>query len=283
MENYDENSNIIISDDSVETNLLYDITDRIFELRDQLSLDIISKNIIENIDKPTTYRSINYVTKFKENYLRLLNNNQYDGDEEILNGAFLELAQLILTNLSVKFNVTIGDDIADGYVNDIEKYMDKLETLYEFFVVRRYENIRDYFKVQLLKHKLDFVEKYKNILDDKTHEDIFLNINKKKFSDPTASIIIYFIDDIVSDIQSTITSAYDFFKDIINLDLFEEFNNRLNEMFINFGNDFMILGDTEAVSQYLSMLNDKEIRITLENDMLAAVLDEETLSEKAGK
>ena len=54
-------------------------------------------------------------------------------------------------------------------------------------------------------------------------------------------------------------------------------------MFINFGNDFMILGDTEAVSQYLSMLNDKEIRITLENDMLAAVLDEETLSEKAGK
>ena len=75
-ENY-ESSKIIITDDNDDPNLLYDITDRIFELRDQLSLDIISKNIIENIDNPVTYRTINYVTKFKENYNRIKEENLF--------------------------------------------------------------------------------------------------------------------------------------------------------------------------------------------------------------
>ena len=282
-ENY-ESSKIIITDDNNDSNLLYDITDRIFELRDQLSLDIISKNIIENIDNPVTYRTINYVTKFKENYNRIKEENLFDDDLEIINEYFAELSQLILTKLSLKFNVTIGNNINDDTITDIDSYINKLETMYEFFVVRRYDNIRDYFKVQLLKNKITFVEKYKNVLEENNvHEDIFFNINKKKFSDPIASIIIYYIDDIVSDIQSNIVSAYDFFKDIIGLDLFEEYNNRMNDMIINFGNDLMILNDTEAVNQYLSILNDKEIRITLENDILAAVLDESVLSNKNGK
>lgn len=282
-ENY-ESSKIIITDDNNDSNLLYDITDRIFELRDQLSLDIISKNIIENIDNPVTYRTINYVTKFKENYNRIKEENLFDNDLEIINEYFAELSQLILTKLSLKFNVTIGNNINDDTVMDIDSYIDKLETMYEFFVVRRYDNIRDYFKVQLLKNKINFVEKYKNVLEENNaHEDIFFNINKKKFSDPVASIIIYYVDDIVSDIQSNIVSAYDFFKDIISLDLFEEYNNRMNDMIINFGNDLMILNDTEAVNQYLSILNDKEIRITLENDILATILDESALSSKNGK
>ena len=282
-ENY-ESSKIIITDDNDDPNLLYDITDRIFELRDQLSLDIISKNIIENIDNPVTYRTINYVTKFKENYNRIKEENLFSNDLEIINEYFAELSQLILTKLSLKFNVTIGNNINDDTVMDIDSYIDKLETMYEFFVVRRYDNIRDYFKVQLLKNKINFVEKYKNILEENNaHEDIFFNINKKKFSDPVASIIIYYVDDIVSDIQSNIVSAYDFFKDIISLDLFEEYNNRMNDMIINFGNDLMILNDTEAVNQYLSILNDKEIRITLENDILATILDDSTLSSKNGK
>lgn len=282
-ENY-ESSKIIITDDNNDSNLLYDITDRIFELRDQLSLDIISKNIIENIDNPVTYRTINYVTKFKENYNRIKEENLFNNDLEIINEYFAELSQLILTKLSLKFNVTIGNNINDDTVMDIDSYIDKLETMYEFFVVRRYDNIRDYFKVQLLKNKINFVEKYKNVLEENNaHEDIFFNINKKKFSDPVASIIIYYVDDIVSDIQSNIVSAYDFFKDIISLDLFEEYNNRMNDMIINFGNDLMILNDTEAVNQYLSILNDKEIRITLENDILATILDDSTLSNKNGK
>lgn len=282
-ENY-ESSKIIITDDNNDSNLLYDITDRIFELRDQLSLDIISKNIIENIDNPVTYRTINYVTKFKENYNRIKEENLFNNDLEIINEYFAELSQLILTKLSLKFNVTIGNNINDDTVTDIDSYIDKLETMYEFFVVRRYDNIRDYFKVQLLKNKINFVEKYKNVLEENNaHEDIFFNINKKKFSDPVASIIIYYVDDIVSDIQSNIVSAYDFFKDIISLDLFEEYNNRMNDMIINFGNDLMILNDTEAVNQYLSILNDKEIRITLENDILATILDDSTLSSKNGK
>lgn len=282
-ENY-ESSKIIITDDNNDSNLLYDITDRIFELRDQLSLDIISKNIIENIDNPVAYRTINYVTKFKENYNRIKEENLFNNDLEIINEYFAELSQLILTKLSLKFNVTIGNNINDDTITDIDSYIDKLETMYEFFVVRRYDNIRDYFKVQLLKNKINFVEKYKNVLEENNaHEDIFFNINKKKFSDPVASIIIYYVDDIVSDIQSNIVSAYDFFKDIISLDLFEEYNNRMNDMIINFGNDLMILNDTEAVNQYLSILNDKEIRITLENDILATILDDSALSNKNGK
>ena len=274
-----KNPNIIITDDRDDSGLLYDITDRIFELRDDLSLDIISKNIIDNFNNPVTYETINYVTKFKENYYRIKEENKYDGDLEILNNMFYELAQLILTNLSVKYNVTLGENFDDENVTNFDEYLDKIETLYQFFVVRHYTNIKDYFKVKLLQHKIDFVEKYKNILDDKTYNDIFLNINKKKFHDPSEAIIIYFIDDIVSDIAAEVQSAYDFFKDIANLDLFEDFNNRMNDLLLNFGNDIVILNDTEAVKQYLKMLDQTDIKLTLENDLLTVILGDAILSE----
>lgn len=281
--NLQEDTNIIITDDSegqAEDYLLYDVADRIFELRDELSVDIISKNIIYNFDNPTINKTINYVTKFKENYYKIKNDPKYENDINSLNNFFQEIAQLILTNLSVKFKITIGDDLGYGMSNNIDEYIDKIEALYEFFVVRRYSNIRDYFQLKLLKNKLDFVEKYKNVLDEKSTEDVFLNINKKKFSDPTEAIIIQFIDDIVYDIKNEISGAYDFYKDIVNLDLFEDFNNRINNMLINFGNELMILNDYESLQAYLKILDNQEIRINLENDLLTKLLDSASLNSR---
>lgn len=272
MENEKNIQNIVISDDQGNNNMIYDISDRIFELRDDLSLDIISKNIIDRFDEPVNYETTNYITKFKERYNILKEASMFDGDIDILNNALQEISQLVLVNLNTKYFVGIGDDIDDDLSIDINEYLDKIETLYNFFVVRHYTNIKDYFKAKMIKKKTDYIEKYKMALDDKSYDDLFLSQDKKKFKDLSDAIIVHFINDIISDVRSEITSAYDLFKEITETDLFEEYNNRMHEMIINYGNEFMVLDDHKAAEKYLNILNNDEIMVSLRNDILSMFL-----------
>ena len=271
--------NIIITDDQDNNDVIFDISDRIFELRDQVSLDIISRNILEMFDAPKNYDTTNYVTKFKEKYHILREREDFAGDVEILNNSLQELTQLVLTNLNVKYHVGLGLDIDDDLVIDIDDYLNNVETLYNFFVVRHYSNIKDYFKSKLLQNKINFIEKYKMALDDKTYDDLFLNQDKKKFNDVSDAVIVHFITDIIDDIRSEITSGFEFFKEIVNLDLYEEFNNRMNEMIENYGNELVILDDHKAAKEYLAILDNDEISVTLRNDLLSMFLADIVLSD----
>lgn len=269
--------NIIITDDQADSGI-YDISDRIFELRDEVSLDIISRNISDMFDMPKNYETTNYVTKFKEKYNILKETSDFENDAEILNSSLQELTQLVLTNLNVKYHVGLGLDIDDDLVIDIDEYLNDVETLYNFFIVRHYSNVRDYFKSKLMQNKLNFIEKYKMALDDKTYDDLFLSQDKKKFNDVSDAVIIHFINDIISDIRSEVTSGFDLFKEIVHLDLYEEFNNRMNEMIENYGNKLIILEDHKAADAYLAILNDDEINVTLRNDLLSMFLSDISLS-----
>ena len=53
----------------------------------------------------------------------------------------------------------------------------------------------------------------------------------------------------------------------------------MNDLLLNFGNDIVILNDTEAVKQYLKMLDQTDIKLTLENDLLTVILGDAILSE----
>lgn len=278
--NGDELKNFVVQDDQDNSDYIYDISERIFELRDEMSFDIISKNILDSFDEPKNYETLNYVSKFKEKYLELKDKDLFVGDEEIINNALSELSTLVIENLKSKLFVGIGNELDDGLYVNINEYLDQVETLYNFFIVRRYTNIKDYFKSKILQNKLAFIEKYKMALDDKTYDDLFLAQDKRKFRDISDAIIIHFINDIIGDIKSTITSAYDFFKDIVNLDFYEEFNNRFNEMLVNYGTDLLIIDNTGAADAYLSILDNPEIYVSLRNDLLSLFLQDAQLSDK---
>ena len=278
--NGDELKNFVVQDDQDNSDYIYDISERIFELRDEMSFDIISKNILDSFDEPKNYETLNYVSKFKEKYLELKDKDLFVGDEEIINNALSELSSLVIENLKSKLFVGIGNELDDGLYVNINEYLDQVETLYNFFIVRRYTNIKDYFKSKILQNKLAFIEKYKMALDDKTYDDLFLAQDKRKFRDISDAIIIHFINDIIGDIKSTITSAYDFFKDIVNLDFYEEFNNRFNEMLVNYGTDLLIIDNAGAAEAYLSILDNPEIYVSLRNDLLSLFLQDAQLSDK---
>ena len=278
--NGDELKNFVVQDDQDNSDYIYDISERIFELRDEMSFDIISKNILDSFDEPKNYETLNYVSKFKEKYLELKDKDLFVGDEEIINNALSELSSLVIENLKSKLFVGIGNELDDGLYVNINEYLDQVETLYNFFIVRRYTNIKDYFKSKILQNKLAFIEKYKMALDDKTYDDLFLAQDKRKFRDISDAIIIHFINDIIGDIKSTITSAYEFFKDIVNLDFYEEFNNRFNEMLVNYGTDLLIIDDAGAAEAYLSILDTPEIYVSLRNDLLSLFLQDAQLSDK---
>lgn len=273
-DNSADDANIIIVDDQGTANDgIFDISERVFELRDQISLDLISKNINDAFMENSVIEGPNYVTRFKERYAFLRDQNKYDGDVDILNNALQELCDIVTTNLSVRRHVSLGKALDDGTATDIDAYLDEVEAMYEFFVVRRYTNVRDYFKSRFIRNKVEFVERYKDALDGKDG-DLFLAQDKKKYKDVSDALVIHFANDIIADIRSEVTGGYEFFKDVVNLDLYEEFNSRMADMLDNYGTSFVVVDDAKAADDYLSFLDDDEVAVTLRNDILSAILQE---------
>lgn len=266
--------------DETEYDLFYDISDRILRARDRLSLDIVSKNILENFEYPQMAESINYVSKFKEAYiLEKENNIVFPEDIEIVNEALTELCQIVLTGLNTKFFVSLGDNVEDDTVSDLKELLDNIEALYEFFIVRHYTNLKDYFKNKIMNNKLKFVEQYKTVLEEDKAEDLFLSQDNRKFKDKADSIILHFINEIIHDIRSDIESGYEFFKEIVNLDLYEEVNHKVSELLNNYGNDIVMLDDSAAAKAYLKVLDDPEFFNTMKNDILVLYLEDVMINE----
>lgn len=278
-----ENNIIVDEDDSSEDSAETTVADRIFEIRDRVSFEIIAKNIVQRFKEPSVIESINYISKFKENYLQAKTETQSDSDKQILDSTLQDLCQLVYANMASVYQVGIGADYDEDNGVRPDEALDTAETLYEFFIVRHYTNIKDYFISNLVSKKLEYVERYKAALDEKTYDDLFLSQDKKKYMDISDAIIIHFINDIIADIRSTAKSGYDLFKDIAETDLFEEYNNRMYELLQNYGTMFVISDDAQAAASYLRILDDSEIYTALRNDMLSTLLQEASLSDAGTK
>jgi hypothetical protein len=170
-----ENNSIIVDDaDPSDYVIPESVADRIFEMRDRVSFEIIAKNIIQRFKEPSVIESINYITKFKQNYLQVRETDSDEQDTQILDQTLQDLCQLVYANLQSLYQVGIGADSDEDNGIDKNEALDTAETLYEFFVVRHYTNVKDYFRSQLLKNRIDYVERYKAALDEKTYDDLFL-------------------------------------------------------------------------------------------------------------
>ena len=134
----------------------YDISYRILAIDDDLSKDIVMQNIEGHINNTTSLDNrYNYITEFKERI------NKVEFEEEQIKDYVVktieELSDFVLKGLEEKYKITIGTAPEDDV--DIFKYLDKVETLYEFFFVRNKEHITDYLYKTIIKEKDTYVAK----------------------------------------------------------------------------------------------------------------------------
>lgn len=255
-----------------------DESQRIFELRDSLSIDIISKNIVERFKNPSMFETINYVDIFKKNFDNALANPGTDNDVTILTQTASELCSIVNGNLSKTFNASVGINYSEDGTATTDELLEAISDLYEFFVIRRYENICDYLVLEITKNKADYIERYKDVLTEAEYNDLFLTQDRKKYKNISDAILIHFIDSIISDVASQVTSGLDFFKKLVNMDLYEVVNNKLNDMFINIGPEFIVSNDHNAAVSYLSLLDNQEVAVNMRCDVLKKLLQDAPLS-----
>jgi hypothetical protein len=242
-------------------------SDKILQLSDKLSEDIVLENIKDQLggDMPICTDEINYVSLYRTKLDNLDPNDPwYDG--KYLRDSISALSLIVGAYLKKKYGVMLGKDIE---YCDLKGYLTDLETLYEFLFIRQFDNLVSYFEFEIKKNKKEICEKYCKILQDgPISNDVFVAQAKKKYANEGDVAVIYFMGSIIDDIISSKSSAYDLFTEIASLDSMEEFDARMLDLVSNYGNGVSFTGDSEAYSLYMSPLDDPEVKARLKNELL---------------
>ena len=259
------------------------ISDRILALSDDLSEEIILENIADHIDGKIPYAEReNYVTLYKNKLSKVREEDDSSDLKLAIINSVYRVIDVVLGGLEKVYGVTIGKDPEDAL--NIYDYLDDIETLYEFFFVRNYQNIFDIVYKTLNRRKAYFVDIYKEVYNDTEDSDLFVGFSKKKFKHFSDAIITNYTTDIIFDIKSMYeSSGLQLFRDIVNLDRYESFNDRMYEMLINYGERFVCESDKQAAVNYFNMiLGDKELLIKLKNDITMKYLETVEVDENYG-
>lgn len=258
----------IDSDDEVYV----DTSSKILELSDKLAEDIILENIEEQLEGELDplKTCINYVSLFKEKY-SAIDEDDEDYDRDYIFDAITRVASAVNEGLKNRYEVEVGDDLE--IVTPVE-YLNDMETLYEFLYIRNYENLVDYFKSELYRNKEYFIAAYSALMEEDAHaKDLFVVQSKKKFKNKDDVLIMHFLNDILNDIRSKVDSGLELFKSITELDIYEEYNNRMSEMLINYGDKIVLNHDAETAKLYLKPLDNPDIYAELRNTILMDYLE----------
>ena len=250
-----------------------DTADRILRLTDELAEDIVLESIEEQLTGgiDTLITRINYVTLFREKYDNITPDDNFY-DEEYLKQSLKKVGKVLNKGIKEKYGVELGEDVDDSTPL---QYLEDMETLYEFLFIRHYENLVNYFRNKLSKHKTDFIRSYEKIMSEEEHsKDLFVIQSKKKFKNFEDVIIMHFMSEIITDIKDMTTSGYDLFQEITDLDLYEEYNNKMSELLINYGNKIVINDDELTAALYLKPLENKALFAELRNSLLLSYLEE---------
>jgi hypothetical protein len=261
-------------------NEYFDVSEKILKLSDELSEEIILTNITDQLeDKIDIFTDkINYLTLFRNKYSYITPENTFY-DKNYIRTALLKVTELVSKLLKTKYGVSLGTDL-DFYFPD--EYLKDMETMYEYFFIRQFENIVEYFNFQLQARRADLLERYKPLMQSDEHsKDVFVVQAKKKFKSMDDITIIHFINEIIDDIREYSPSAYVLFDAIVNIDPYEDYNSRMGELLENYGNKIVFNGDKESYEMYLSILDAQEVRNELRNRIMMKYLEtvdiEETL------
>lgn len=274
------NLNLAYEIDEDETAASSDIASRILSLSDSLSEEIVLTNINDHISGNSPWPGrINYISSYREK----VEDARTDPDNLDLSEFIREITErviaTVLNGLKKNYSVSIGRDLEES--NDIYKYLEDIETLYEFFFVRNYENVKDILYKTLITKRQYFIDRYRELYNDQD-EDLFITTQKKKFKNFDDVLICNFISDIIFDIMEMYESGYELFKAIVNLDLYEVFNNRMLDLLINYGEGIVFLSDAKASEKYFAILQDKDTFIEIRNEILLKYLENVEVDENYG-
>lgn len=250
----------------------FSTTDKIMKLSDKLSEEIILENIGKQLeDKVTgTYDKLNYVSLFREKYSEIdPDDDAYDKD--YLYDSLARITKVVGDGLKARYEVEIGSGL--DYTTPSEYLMD-YETLYEFLLIRQYDNIIDYLNFKIRKERKQFLDKYSPMMEEDEHaKDLFVVQSKKKFKNNDDITILHFMNEIIDDICEETTSGYVLFDTIVNLDLFEEYNNKMSELLLNYGKKIVLNNDSKTAKLYLAPLSDPDQRDSIRTDVWSQYLE----------
>lgn len=259
-----------------EVEEFFSVSDKILKLSDFLSEEIVRRNIEEQINSEELdifLEKVNYIEFFKEKYKAIEESDDFF-DKEYLQESAKIICKGALKGLEEKYGVILGSPV-EMYEN-INDFIEDVEVLYEFFFIRNFQNIVDYFLFTIKKEKEIIIDRYHSESQKEEYlNDLFVNQSRKKFEDPDDVLIIHFLNNIIEDIIDETESAFLFFDTVTRLDLFEEYNHKFSELLINYGNKINFKDDRETIKQYLWPLRDQqEVRNELRNAILLKYLED---------
>lgn len=260
------------------SNEYYDISEKILELSDELSEEIVLTNIADQLSGKLEIftEKTNYVSLFRRKYTEITSDVTFY-DKEYVRTALEKVTTLVGDLMKMRYGISLGNDL-DFYFPD--DYLKDMETLYEFFYIRHFENLREYFYTQLQQNRWKFIENYSAQLQNDTHsKDIFVIGGKKKFVNNDDLVIVHFMNEIIDDIIAGSNSAYVLFDSMIALDPFEEFSARAGELLMDYGKGIIFEGDTLCYEKYMSVLKESQTRIELRNALLMRYLENVEIEE----
>ncbi len=269
----------ILIEEKEEEKETYSIVERIQNLDEDLSIDIVIKNIKDQIEgKTSLIDMVNFVTLFKER----VEKNKEDIITSDLKEHFLdrinELIDLVSFGLREIYSVEIGEDTDETV--DIIELLEKYEVLYEFFFIRNYENIRDVIYRYIINNKQIIADRYRDVFNNEEEQDLFVLQDKKKFKNFEDNLILNYITEIIYDIRATYNSGLGLFKEITFIDLYETYNNKMDEMLINYGKELTIIDDNEASDKYFAITDDMEYFTNIRNEIVLKLLKNIEMEEK---
>ena len=267
-----EKINDIYSAEPVEETY-YDTSEKILALSDQLAEEIVIESIGDQMSSELDVLNskINYVSLFRMKYSSISKDDSYY-DEEYLKEALARVATVISEGMKNRYGIEFGIDL--DYSTPAEFLYD-METVYEFLFIRHQDNLIDYFKHELHRRKAEFLKVYTELMETDEHsKDLFVIQSKKKFKNKDDVTILHFLNEILNDIKDSVNSAYDLFKDMASLDVYEEYNTRMDELLINYGNKIVLNNDAESAKLYFKPLTNPVVFSEIRNAILISYLEE---------
>lgn len=246
------------------------VTKHIFELKDLLSYDILKQELIDSFEidsKPL------FLEQNSRNIVRIIGDNidnlKIDNPEDkfYLDTFREEIRQIVLGHLQENYEITYNINEAEGYID-----LDPIADLYEFFVLRKLNNIFKYYYSIISMTFFDEILKKEDERKDAIQDlkEYLISINEK----------LMVADDDVIDTEITMETLSEFFNNrfnivnsgilnVIGMSSFLNFitthddgelvSDRIREMFYNFGGfDGLEFDDTESFKNYFECLVELE-------------------------
>lgn len=256
--------------DGLEDNNENSVTKHIFELKDLLSYDILKQELIDTLDidgKPLFLESNarNIVRIFSDN----INNLQLENSEDkfYLDTFKEEIRQLVLAHLQESYEIKYNINEAEEFID-----LDPIADLYEFFILRKLNNIFKYYYSIINMSFFDKVISNEQEKKDavKDLKEYLISINEKltvaeediSNNEITMEILSDFFNNRYKIVNSEIMNVIgmsSFLNFIINHDDGEVVSDRIREMFYNFGGFGGIeFDDNESFRNYFECLVELE-------------------------